>query len=236
MRQSVFDQVAAPLDYHKYFHLDTFVKSEIITAQLGKASGESGFRSFRKAWAISKFFACFDSGFMKSGVVQFMQAFKIWDHDLVSVFQSLWTLYIYLYRRSFLYFFSLLSVACSHTRAPRYFISSVQGSCSWTAYPCANYLKFEQRRCLTCNGACPRMGFDADQTKKRGKFYLKTTSKAPFCGKFSLKKLPFFSLVNSLDQKDKYFIYLLFYFVIVLGVVPKSPNEFSTGWKIRSDS
>ena len=187
MRQSVFDRVAAPLDYHKYFHLDTFVKSEIITAQLGKASGESGFRSFRKAWAISKFFACFDSGFMKSGVVQFMQAFKIWDHDLVSVFQSLWTLYIYLYRRSFLYFFSLLSVACSHTRAPRYFISSVQGSCSWTAYPCANYLKFEQRRCLTCNGACPSMGFDADRTKKRGKFYLKTTSKAPFCGKFSLK-------------------------------------------------
>lgn len=97
MRQSVFDRVAAPLDYHKYFHLDTFVKSEIITAQLGKASGESGFRSFRKAWAISKFFACFDSGFMKSGVVQFMQAFKIWDHDLVSVFQSLWTLYIYIY-------------------------------------------------------------------------------------------------------------------------------------------
>ena len=40
----------------------------------------------------------------------------------------------------------------------------------------------------TCNGACPSMGFDADRTKKRGKFYLKTTSKAPFCGKFSLKK------------------------------------------------
>ena len=46
---SEYSRVAAPLDYHKYFHLDTFVKSEIITAQLGKASGESGFRSFRKA-------------------------------------------------------------------------------------------------------------------------------------------------------------------------------------------
>lgn len=118
----------------------------------------------------------------------FMQLFNLRPWPSISFLKFLLTLYIDLYRRSFLYIFSLLSVACSHSRAPQYFISSVRRSCSWTAYPCANYLKFEQRRCLTCNGACPSMGFDADRTKKRGKFYLKTTSKAPFCGKFSLKK------------------------------------------------
>ena len=30
------------------------------------------------------------------------------------------------------------------------------------------------------------MGYDADLTKRRGKFYLKTTSNAPFCCKCAL--------------------------------------------------
>ena len=29
------------------------------------------------------------------------------------------------------------------------------------------------------------MGYGADQTKRSGTFYLKTNSKAPFCGKFA---------------------------------------------------
>ena len=68
-------------------------------------------------------------------------------------------------------------------RAPEYYTASVQGPCSWTAYPCVNYATFEQRKCQVCDGACPSMGFDADRTKKEGKFFLKTNSKAPFCGK-----------------------------------------------------
>ena len=75
------------------------------------------------------------------------------------------------------------SVPCDHMRAPEYYTASVQGSCSWTAYPCVNYATFEQRKCQVCDGACPSMGFDADRTKKEGTFFLKTNSKAPFCGK-----------------------------------------------------
>ncbi|XP_078354760.1 inactive pancreatic lipase-related protein 1-like isoform X1 [Oculina patagonica] len=74
------------------------------------------------------------------------------------------------------------TVACDHMRAPEYYIASVQNRCSWKAFPCDNYNDFEAGKCLQCNGECPTMGYGADQPKKFGAFYLKTTRKAPFCG------------------------------------------------------
>ena len=35
---------------------------------------------------------------------------------------------------------------------------------------------------------CPLMGYDADQSNARGKFYLKTRASEPYCGKFYLRK------------------------------------------------
>ena len=86
----------------------------------------------------------------------------------------------------FLIFFSILSVVCSHIRATQYFIASVKGSCSWTAYPCDDYQSFKQKKCpaSACNGTCPSMGFEADSPKGEGKFYLSTDENDPFCGKF----------------------------------------------------
>ena len=94
-----------------------------------------------------------------------------------------WRIYVFFEN---IYFF--LSVACSHSRATQYFIASVHGSCSWTAYPCNSYVSFRLGRCRACKGACSSMGFDADRTKKTGKFYLKTHRSSPFCGKFSSQK------------------------------------------------
>ena len=83
----------------------------------------------------------------------------------------------------FLYEFTCyLFQDCDHRRAPKYFLASVEESCSWKAYPCANYNRFLKGSCTSCNGECPSLGFDADLTKKGGSFYLQTTSKDPFCG------------------------------------------------------
>ncbi|XP_073251765.1 pancreatic lipase-related protein 2-like [Porites lutea] len=76
----------------------------------------------------------------------------------------------------------LINFACSHSRATQYFIASVHGSCTWTAYPCDSYVSFRIGRCRACKGACSSMGFDADGTKRTGKFYLKTNRNNPFCG------------------------------------------------------
>ncbi|KAJ7383384.1 hypothetical protein OS493_028466 [Desmophyllum pertusum] len=71
---------------------------------------------------------------------------------------------------------------CDHMRAPRYYIASVKNSCSWRAYPCqTGYQQFTGGYCLSCNGACPSMGFDADRTNRTGTFYLQTNNNAPFC-------------------------------------------------------
>lgn len=78
----------------------------------------------------------------------------------------------------------LVNVVCSHVRATQYFIASVKGSCSWTAYPCDDYQSFKQKKCPAsgCNGTCPSMGFEADSPKGYGKFYLSTDENDPFCG------------------------------------------------------
>ena len=80
-------------------------------------------------------------------------------------------------------FFSLdTGLTYNHRRTPEYYIASVENHCSWKAYPCTSFSDFEDGKCVTCNGACPTMGYGADRTKRVGDFYLKTNSAAPFCG------------------------------------------------------
>ncbi|XP_022779802.1 inactive pancreatic lipase-related protein 1-like isoform X1 [Stylophora pistillata] len=82
---------------------------------------------------------------------------------------------------------SLKNLACDHMRATEYYIATIEPKkdepdCSWKAYPCGRYSDFEKRRCMTCNGECPTMGYLADKTKRTGEFYLDTNHQAPFCG------------------------------------------------------
>ena len=121
-----------------------------------------------------------------------------------------------------LYLFLLFLVPCDHMRAPEYYIASVLASCSWKAYSCRNYTAFKRRRCLSCNGSCPSMGYDADRTKKKGKFYLKTNRKAPFCGKPSA--------TSSFSRRKRIFLFLflfvcLFFFYCVLVLQPITPHS-----------
>ncbi|CAH3035435.1 unnamed protein product, partial [Porites evermanni] len=104
--------------------------------------------------------------------------------------------------------------ACDHSRAQKYFLASVEGSCSWKAYPCADYDTFLKGSCTSCNGECPSLGFDADLTKKGGSFYLETTSNDPFCG-----------TISRLNQLGQYGQFRSF-----LGTV-----FFTPGDKIRED-
>ena len=60
------------------------------------------------------------------------------------------------------------------------------------AYPCRSVLDFKNGNCRKCNGECPTMGYRADETKQTGTFYLKTNSKAPFCGEQILSEDHFF--------------------------------------------
>lgn len=74
------------------------------------------------------------------------------------------------------------TVICDHVRSVDYYYASLQNRCSWKAYPCQTFTDCEKGKYTKCIGECPSMGYGADQTKKTGRFYLRTTSKAPFCG------------------------------------------------------
>ena len=48
--------------------------------------------------------------------------------------------------------------------------------------------------CLRCpRGVCPKMGYEADRSDARGKFFLKTRGSAPYCGK---RRIPVDKLVD----------------------------------------
>ncbi|XP_027053477.1 inactive pancreatic lipase-related protein 1-like [Pocillopora damicornis] len=71
---------------------------------------------------------------------------------------------------------------CDHARSVEYYYASVQNPCSWKAYPCQSLNDCENGKTTACIGECPSVGYGADQTKKVGRFFLRTNSKAPFCG------------------------------------------------------
>ena len=104
-------------------------------------------------------------------------------------------------------FFPLVStgivgkIACDHMRAPTYYIASVKGPCSWKAYPCDSYQLFQQGKCEQCTRECSAMGYNANP-RMTGKFYLKTNSQEPFCGKYSLSTPFLFWIFVSILMND----------------------------------
>ncbi|XP_071500993.1 pancreatic lipase-related protein 2-like [Diadema antillarum] len=73
---------------------------------------------------------------------------------------------------------------CSHMRAEYLFTDTIlETSCSFTAYPCFNWLQFVRGKCQECGPlGCPTMGYYADQNMMvSGKFYLRTNGQSPFC-------------------------------------------------------
>lgn len=71
---------------------------------------------------------------------------------------------------------------CDHARSLYYYFASIKNQCSWEARPCASLPACERGEYTECIGECPSMGYSADETKRNGTFYLKTTSEVPFCG------------------------------------------------------
>ncbi|XP_033738718.1 pancreatic lipase-related protein 2-like [Pecten maximus] len=75
-------------------------------------------------------------------------------------------------------------LACSHDRSIYLFTESINGrSCTMKGYPCQSYEDFVVGHCFSCgNQPCPSLGYHADRFRARGKFYLATTDRPPFCG------------------------------------------------------
>ncbi|KDR21088.1 Pancreatic lipase-related protein 2 [Zootermopsis nevadensis] len=90
-----------------------------------------------------------------------------------------------------------IDVACSHVRAWRLFVESLNqhpGGCQFMAYPCrAGLPSFQHGNCYPslqkCAGeifpfarSCGMMGINAEQARGRGTLYLVTRDSSPFCG------------------------------------------------------
>jgi hypothetical protein len=91
-----------------------------------------------------------------------------------------------------------IDIACSHVRAWRLFVESLNqrpGGCQYMAYPChAGLPSFLQGNCYSTLQKCARdsgpsaqpcgmMGINADKSRGRGALYLVTRDTSPFCGK-----------------------------------------------------
>ena len=97
---------------------------------------------------------------------------------------------------SFLHYtVGVFSMTCNHMRAPAYYTASVENKCSWKAYPCSTYAQFLLGFCKKCNCQCPTLGYNADETKTIGKYYLKTNSEEPFCGRSNCHLMKYFVCV-----------------------------------------
>jgi len=76
-------------------------------------------------------------------------------------------------------------VVCSHYRAVRYFMESLnKGSCPFRTYPCKNYHEFATGFCARCPPqGCPLLGYDSvnHKGKIQGSFYMQTNTKGPYC-------------------------------------------------------
>lgn len=74
--------------------------------------------------------------------------------------------------------------ACSHSRAHSIFIESINSNCRFISFPCDNYDMFLQGQCYDCAASgCSAAGLYADHYfAAKGKHYLTTFAKSPFCG------------------------------------------------------
>ncbi|KAK3767074.1 hypothetical protein RRG08_017949 [Elysia crispata] len=74
--------------------------------------------------------------------------------------------------------------ACSHARAHEIFTESINSICRFKSFPCQNYGTFLRGECYACSlSGCSEAGFHADDhPTAKGKHYLMTYAKGPFCG------------------------------------------------------
>lgn len=104
-------------------------------------------------------------------------------------------------------------VACNHMKAVAYFTSSINSPCAMKAFPCDNWEDFQEGKCLSCDGACPQMGYNADQRRanERVLAFLKTVEDKPFCASDNYYRITlhsrdtsgFFSLFSTVLNKIK---------------------------------
>ncbi|KAI8793131.1 pancreatic lipase-related protein 2 [Biomphalaria glabrata] len=75
-------------------------------------------------------------------------------------------------------------VSCSHHRAVKYFIESINSKCPFTAYPCDGGRDFNAGKCNTCGTqGCARMGYHARPSGDHTihSYYLTTSDTERFC-------------------------------------------------------
>ncbi|WAR22833.1 LIPR2-like protein [Mya arenaria] len=72
-------------------------------------------------------------------------------------------------------------IACDHSRAQDYFTESITSTCRFTASWCLNYDAFKRGDCPCGKSPCVSMGFYARANATRGKYFLDTADKSPFC-------------------------------------------------------
>ena len=75
---------------------------------------------------------------------------------------------------------------CNHRRAYKLFTDSIDPQCSFTAFPCKSYDKFEAGECFSCSSAtgekCGQLGYYSDKMPGRDSLFLMTREDEPFCG------------------------------------------------------
>ena len=76
-------------------------------------------------------------------------------------------------------------LSCSHSRSIFLFLESINSPCPLYGHPCHDMASLEtnEGNCMDCgSGGCPLMGYNADQTNARGKYYPKARATKPYCG------------------------------------------------------
>ncbi|XP_063431169.1 inactive pancreatic lipase-related protein 1-like isoform X1 [Mytilus trossulus] len=82
------------------------------------------------------------------------------------------------------------AVSCSHSRSHQVYTESINTPCPFTAYPCNTSKSFDAGNCLTCGSTgCSQLGYYADMYRARGKLFLNTKEKTPYCGFHYMIKL-----------------------------------------------
>lgn len=77
------------------------------------------------------------------------------------------------------------TLSCSHSRSIYLFTESIHTQCPFYGHPCESISDLDSNKgnCLRCPlGVCPEMGYNANKSRARGKFYLRTRSVNPYCG------------------------------------------------------
>ena len=68
------------------------------------------------------------------------------------------------------------------------FTDSIDPQCSFTAFPCKSYDKFESGECFSCSSGngekCGQLGYYSDKMPGRDSLFLMTREDEPFCGNF----------------------------------------------------